>query len=88
VDAAATRSQDWEQQVLLAEEEQTWHKSVRKPLKEGDETERVWLNDIVIDSRIGERMRKFELDPEEEARADRIASGLEKPRTAHADDAE
>lgn len=86
VDAAETPSQDWEQQRVLAVEERTWHKSVRKAPKEGDTTERVWLNDIVIDSRIGERMRRFELDPEEEARANRIFKGIEKPRTFHAED--
>ncbi|EXJ85066.1 hypothetical protein A1O3_05741 [Capronia epimyces CBS 606.96] len=86
VDAAVTSNEGWEQQASLAMEEQTWHKSVRKAAKEGDETERVWSNDIVIDSRIGERMRKFELDAEEETRANRIVSGAEKPRTFHVDD--
>ncbi|EXJ86214.1 hypothetical protein A1O1_06584 [Capronia coronata CBS 617.96] len=86
VDAAAPSGQGWEQQALLAVEEQTWHKSVRKAAPEGDATERVWLDDVVIDNRIGERMRRFELDPEEEARANRIASGVEKPRTFHAEE--
>lgn len=76
---AQTR-QTWEQQSVLTDEERTWHKSVRKPRKEGDKTERVWLNDVVLDSRIGERMRRFVLDPEEEARANRIASGAEQSR--------
>lgn len=70
--------QTWEQQTVLESEEATWHKSVRKPPKDGDKTERVWLNDVVLDSRIAERMRRFELDPAEEERADRIARGEEK----------
>ena len=76
----------WEQQTALASEEPWWHKSVYKSLKEGDETERVLMNDMVIDTRIGERMRKFELAPEEEARANRIASGVEKTRAIPVDD--
>ncbi|KAL2395461.1 Mitochondrial import inner membrane translocase subunit tim54 [Exophiala dermatitidis] len=87
-DAAASSRQSWEQQTVLADEERTWHKSVRKPAKEGDTTERVWLNDIVIDNRIGERMRRFELDPEEEARANRIANGVEKPQSRYVGDEE
>ncbi|KAL9108864.1 MAG: hypothetical protein Q9227_006395 [Pyrenula ochraceoflavens] len=47
----------FEQQELLREEEKEWHKSVRKP--KDNESERVWLDEVVIDSRIGERMRKF-----------------------------
>lgn len=78
--------QTWEQQSLLNNEERTWHKSVRKPRPEGDTTEPIWLNDIVIDSRIGERMRRFELDPEEEARANRIASGAEQTRAVPVQD--
>jgi import inner membrane translocase subunit TIM54 len=76
----AQTGQTWEQQSVLTGEERTWHKSVRKPRKEGDTTEQVWLNDVVLDSRIGERMRRFVLEPEEEARAKRIASGAEQSR--------
>lgn len=72
--------QTWEQQSVLTDEERTWHKSIRKPRKEGDTTEPIWLNDVVLDSRISERMRRFALDPEEEARANRIASGAEQSR--------
>lgn len=73
-------AQTWEQQSQLKVEEHTWHKSVRKPRKEGDTTEQIWMNDVVLDNRIGERMRKFVLDPAEELRASRIASGAEKSR--------
>lgn len=49
-----------EQQQLLYDEEKDWHKSVRKP--RDDRLERIWLNVIVIDPQIGERMQKFILD--------------------------
>lgn len=57
----------WEQQRFLTHEEPEWHK-MAKERKEG-EGEREWLDEMVIDPRIGERMRKFELSPEEEDRA-------------------
>ncbi|OAP60750.1 hypothetical protein AYL99_05752 [Fonsecaea erecta] len=71
----------WEQQSLLLQEEPRWHKSVRKPRTDDDDSyEPIWVRDMVIDERIGSRMRKFQLDPEEEARADRIGRGQEKAR--------
>lgn len=70
--------QTWEQQSVLLAEEPQWHKSVRKPRKEDDKSEPLWTSAVVIDERIGSRMRKFELDPEEAARAERIAKGQEK----------
>ncbi|KIW31982.1 uncharacterized protein PV07_03568 [Cladophialophora immunda] len=71
----------WEQQSLLIQEEPKWHKSVRKPRKDDDELyEPIWMRDMVIDERIGSRMRKFQLDADEEARADRIGRGQEKAR--------
>ena len=57
----------WEQQRFLTHEEPEWHK-MAKERKEG-EGEREWLDEMVIDPRIGERMRKFELSPGEEDRA-------------------
>jgi mitochondrial import inner membrane translocase subunit TIM54 len=74
----AQTSQDWEQQSLLQSEEGDWHKSAKKPRK--DDLERVWLDPVVMDSRIAERMRKFELAPDEEERATRIGQGIEKSR--------
>lgn len=68
----------WEQQSLLQVEEAEWHKSARKPLKDEAERERVWTDDVVMDPRIAERMRVFELSAEDEERAKRIAMGLEK----------
>ena len=73
----------WEQQAVLSPEEPYWHKSVRKPRKSDDtisQVERVWMNDVVMDPRIAERMRKFEIVYEEEERANRIWSGAEKGR--------
>lgn len=87
LDAATTMlSQEWEQQKLLDSEEVYWHKSIRKPRKEGDESEQIWLKDVVIDSRIGDRMRRFELSAEEQDRASRIASGVESTRAVPVQD--
>ncbi|KAK4943875.1 mitochondrial import inner membrane translocase subunit tim54 [Elasticomyces elasticus] len=85
-DALPSSGRAWEQQTALAFEEPWWHKSAYKSRKEGDETERILANDMVIDTRIGERMRKFELDPEEQARANRIASGAEATRAVPVED--
>jgi import inner membrane translocase subunit TIM54 len=57
----------WEQEALLQNEEGEWHKSIRK--NRDAEKESVWLDDMVLDSRIAGRMRKFQLDPVEEERA-------------------
>lgn len=77
---AVQTSQTCEQQVVLDSEEPYWHKSVRKPKKIDDTAEKIWMSDVVLDPRIASRMRKFELEPEEEARAGRIGSGQEKGR--------
>lgn len=69
----------WEQEGLLKNEESEWHKSVRKR-EEGDEKERTWLDPMVLDDRIAGRMRRFELQREEEERAKRIGEGREGPR--------
>lgn len=80
VDTADNNSGEYEQTSLLAVEEPTWHKSIRKARKAGDESERVWISDMVLDPRIAERMRRFELDFEEAIRAQRIGNGEEKTR--------
>lgn len=82
--AVVQTSQNWEQQSVLVEEEPTWHKSVRKART--DDVERVWLNDVVMDPRIAERMSLFILDSEEEARAQRIGQGTEKGRAIPQED--
>lgn len=71
----------YEQQSLLTEEEQYWHKSIRKA-KPDDTKESIWMADIAIDPRIGDRMRRFEVDPEQEERAQRIAAGDEEAKWA------
>ncbi|KAF2638120.1 hypothetical protein P280DRAFT_500356 [Massarina eburnea CBS 473.64] len=67
---SSAESSKWEQQRLLANEEPDWHKNAKKR-EEGDEKERVWLDEMVVDPRIGERMRKFELTADAEERAKR-----------------
>ena len=79
-DSPAQPSSASEQVSLLAFEEPTWHKSVRKPRKEGDDSEEILLPSIVLDPRIAERMRRFEVDADEEARAARIGTGEEKTK--------
>ncbi|KAK3323708.1 mitochondrial import inner membrane translocase subunit Tim54 [Cercophora scortea] len=67
----------WEQERELAWEEKDWQKSVwkdEKP-KEGEVSEipeRIRKYPIVMDPRIANRMRRFELLPEDEARAREI----------------
>ncbi|KAL9583246.1 MAG: hypothetical protein Q9212_002822 [Teloschistes hypoglaucus] len=58
---------DWEQQGVLQEEESDWHKSVWKATE--DEQERILRNPMVIEPRIGGRMRRFEMGTEEYERA-------------------
>ncbi|KAM0322010.1 hypothetical protein ACHAQA_009752 [Verticillium albo-atrum] len=65
-----------EQQRVLAHEEKNWVKSVWKddePAEEGEEVqpvrEKVWPKPMVVDTRITSRMRRFEILPEDEARA-------------------
>ncbi|KAI4707713.1 hypothetical protein J4E89_007341 [Alternaria sp. Ai002NY15] len=73
-EASVTNEEDgqsqaqWEQQRLLAHEEPDWSKTARKR-EEGDTRERVWLDEMVLDPRIAERMRRFALDREVEERA-------------------
>lgn len=68
-------SSTWEQQRLLTHEEPEWHKTVRER-KDEDDKERVWLDDMVIDARIGERMRKFVLDGDAEDRANQMVPDI------------
>ena len=59
-----------EQQTALAIEETEWHKNAKKRVE--GEPERTWLEPIVLDPRIADRMRRFELTPDDEARAAKI----------------
>ncbi len=63
----------WEQQRILEHEELEWFKAAKKRT-EGD-GERIWLDDMVLDPRIAERMRRFEVTQSDEKRADRIGRG-------------
>ncbi|KAH7130791.1 mitochondrial import inner membrane translocase subunit Tim54 [Dendryphion nanum] len=67
-----------EQQRMLAHEESDWHKNVRER-KNDNGKERVWLDDMVLDSRIAGRMRRFELDSESEHQAQTIAAEKGEP---------
>jgi import inner membrane translocase subunit TIM54 len=65
-------SGQWEQQRLLAYEEANYHKTARDRSKDEEGKERVWLDDMVLDPRIAERMRRFVIDAEVEERANRL----------------
>ena len=69
----------WEQCGQLEDEEPEWHKSSRKPnSKDEERKERVWLEAMVIDDRIGAKMKTFEMSREEEDRAMKIAEQINK----------
>jgi import inner membrane translocase subunit TIM54 len=63
-----TASEESEQQQLLGHEEPDWHKTAKKR-EDGETKERTWLDDMVLDPRIAERMRRFALDADAEDRA-------------------
>lgn len=74
----------YEQQLVLKQEENDWPKFVWKeepePADEAEKAgkaaeppkERIWASPVVMDSRIAGRMRRFEIRPEDEARAKEI----------------
>lgn len=60
-DNAVTQTErTWEQEAVLREEESEWHKSAWKANEEGDTRERLWQDRMVVDGRIGGKMRCFE----------------------------
>jgi import inner membrane translocase subunit TIM54 len=65
-------SAQWEQQRLLAHEEADYHKTARDRSKDEEGKERVWLDQMVLDPRIAERMRRFMIDAEVEERANNL----------------
>lgn len=65
-------SAQWEQQRLLVYEEANFHKTARDRSKDEEGKERVWLDDMVLDPRIAERMRRFVVDAETEERANNL----------------
>ncbi|KAJ6445713.1 mitochondrial import inner membrane translocase subunit tim-54 [Purpureocillium lavendulum] len=68
----------FEQQLLLEQEERDWPKSVWKDEPESKDEpaeppkEKIWSSPMVLDQRIAERMRRFEIQPEDAARAAKI----------------
>ncbi|KAL7799178.1 mitochondrial import inner membrane translocase subunit Tim54 [Trichoderma ceciliae] len=75
----------FEQQLVLKHEESDWPKFVWKdgPEAAADDAEKekkaaeppkekIWASSLVVDPRIVERMRRFEIQPEDEARARKI----------------
>ncbi|KAL7936801.1 mitochondrial import inner membrane translocase subunit Tim54 [Trichoderma chlorosporum] len=75
----------YEQQLVLKQEEDDWPKFVWKdePEPAADDAdkakkaaeppkEKIWASNLVVDSRIMERMRRFEMQPEDDARAQKI----------------
>ena len=81
-DAAAnvvTAGEMWEQEQLLKDEEAGWHKSAWKEEgpKDGEvKKERVWIDKMVIDPRIGGRMRAFEMEDGASVRAEEQAEDM------------
>ncbi|KAL6706819.1 hypothetical protein ACN47E_005155 [Coniothyrium glycines] len=63
-----TAGDEPEQKQLLAHEEPDWHKTTKKR-EDGETKERTWIDDMVLDPRIAERMRRFVLDADAEDRA-------------------
>lgn len=76
-DSLSVSSQNYEQRSALEDEEEEWPKSVRKRDESDKDREREWLDEIVLDSRIANRMRRSVLSSEEEERAQRIGEGKE-----------
>ena len=60
--ALTSSKEPWEQEIMLIGEESEWHKSAWKSNEDGDARERAWQERMVVDGRIGSRMRLFELE--------------------------
>ncbi|KAF5011140.1 hypothetical protein FDECE_2729 [Fusarium decemcellulare] len=84
----AASSREWreidgqyEQQLVLKHEENDWVKSVWKeePPAQDDNAapgeppkERIWASPLIVDARLMQRMRRFEISPEDKARAAKV----------------
>ncbi|KAI8623330.1 mitochondrial import inner membrane translocase subunit Tim54 [Xylariaceae sp. FL1651] len=79
-DSSASSDSEPEQSTALSWEEKDWPKSVWKEAKKDEEeekkdtpptppAEKIWTSPMVLDPRISMRMRRFELLPQDEARA-------------------
>lgn len=78
-DNVIAASEAWEQEAILEDEEVGWHKSAWKEEepKEGEaRKERVWKENMVIDPRIGSRMRAFVLEEGANIRAEEQAEEM------------
>lgn len=63
----AEASPAWEQEKMLLEEEAEWHKSAWAPnTEDSPDRERPWQEKMIIDERIGSRMKVFDLPKQEE----------------------
>ena len=80
VSAGMASTPRWEQDLLLKEAEHEWYKSAWAPNKEGEEKERPWQEDMVLDPRIGERMSTFELPEGSRTRAEELEEKARKER--------
>lgn len=70
--AIMQNTEPWEQEIVLAQERKDWHKSAFKANEPGVTMERPWQEPMVIDSRIGQRMSRFELEDGAEEEASRV----------------
>ena len=76
-DSASSDSNDIpEQRKVLKHEERDWWKTTFKPRQDHEES--VWIEDMVLDERLANRMRAFQLTAEHEDRAKRLGDGTDK----------
>ncbi|KAL8679286.1 MAG: hypothetical protein Q9186_004430 [Xanthomendoza sp. 1 TL-2023] len=66
-DKAVFTEKIWQPESVLEGEERDWHKSAWKRYQ--GEPERVWKNLVVVDPRLRERMRRFDLTRDDENKA-------------------
>lgn len=71
-------ARQYEQELALKHEEKDWPKSVWKPETPAEDEapkppkELIWTSPMIVDPRIVDRMRRFQITPEHEARAAQI----------------
>lgn len=68
-------NEQFEQQREMEQEEGDWLPANVKRDPAQPEKEREWLDKITLDARIAERMRRFQIRPEDEERANKIRQG-------------
>lgn len=72
--------------TVAQHEERDWWKTTYREREAHEES--VWIEPCVVDERLASRMTRFEMNPEEEARASRIREGKEKPLTNYSEEQE